>query len=85
MSGSRQEVSEKVIEVTAELLGMSESDISEESKLEDDLRADSLTLAELILKIEETFELPDITEEEADKIKTVGDVIEYVAKKLDVF
>lgn len=84
MFKSRAEVAERVVEIVAEQVNMKPAEISEASNFEEDLRADSLTLAELIMKIEEVFELGDITEEEADKIKTVGHVVDYVSAKLGV-
>lgn len=80
MYNSRSEVVERVVEIVAEQVNMKPAEISEASNFEEDLRADSLTLAELIMKIEEVFELPDIKEEDADKIKTVGHVIDYICE-----
>jgi acyl carrier protein len=83
MFDSRDAVAKKVIEIIAEqLVDVKPSEISEQSSFEEDLRANSLDLAELIMKIEEVFSLGDIKEEDADKIKSVGDIIDYVADKL---
>ena len=72
---------EQVRTLVAEQLGVDASVVTANASFEDDLRADSLTLVELLMALEEKFELPDIPEEEADKIKTVADVVEYVEAK----
>jgi len=69
---------EEVRAVVAEQLDVDKSAVNADSSFEDDLRADSLTLVELLMALEEKFELPDIPEEEAEKIKTVADVVKYV-------
>ena len=77
-----QSVFEDVRTLVAEQLpDVDKSSITLESSFEDDLRADSLALVELLMAIEEKFELPDIPEEDVDKIKTVGDVVKYVESK----
>ncbi len=72
---------EEVRTLVAEQLGVDKSVVTANASFEDDLRADSLTLVELLMALEEKFELPDIPEEEADKIKTVADVVTYVETK----
>ena len=72
---------EDVRTLVAEQLGVDRSTVSAASSFEEDLRADSLTLVELLMALEEKFELPDIPEEDADKLKTVGDVVQYVESK----
>jgi acyl carrier protein len=74
-------VFEEVRTLVAEQLGVEKSAVTANASFEDDLRADSLTLVELLMALEEKFELPDIPEEEADKIKTVADVVSYVEAK----
>jgi acyl carrier protein len=69
---------EEVRTLVAEQLGVDRSIVTENASFEEDLRADSLTLVELLMALEEKFDLPDIPEEEADKIKTVADVVNYV-------
>ncbi len=72
---------EEVQTLVAEQLGVDKSIVTANASFEEDLRADSLTLVELLMALEEKFELPDIPEEEADKIKTVADVVNYVQAK----
>ncbi len=72
---------EEVRTLVAEQLSVDKSAVTANASFEEDLRADSLTLVELLMALEEKFDLPDIPEEEADKIKTVADVVEYVDAK----
>lgn len=68
---------EKVKEIVAEQLGVEEDSITMESSFIDDLGADSLDIVELIMALEEEFDM-EIPDEEAEKIVTVGDVVEYI-------
>lgn len=74
---------EEVRTLVAEQLGVDRSAVTANASFEEDLRADSLTLVELLMALEEKFELPDIPEEEAEKIKTVGDVVRHVEAHKD--
>jgi acyl carrier protein len=76
--GMDEAVLEEVRAVVAEQLDVAKSAVNVDSSFEEDLRADSLTLVELLMALEEKFELPDIPEEEAEKIRTVADVVRYV-------
>jgi acyl carrier protein len=69
----------KVKKIIAEQLSVAEEDVVPEASFVDDLGADSLDLVELIMAMEETFEV-SIPDEDAEKIKTVQDAIDYVAK-----
>ena len=68
---------EKIVQIIAESLSVKESDIKSESKFMDDLGADSLDTVELVMVLEEAFDI-DIPEEDAEELITVGDVIKYV-------
>jgi len=68
---------EKVRKIIAEQLGIEEDEITMESSFIDDLGADSLDIVELIMALEEEFDL-EIPDSEAEKITTVGDVVEYI-------
>jgi acyl carrier protein len=67
----------RVTSIIADQLGLSEDDIKPDSKFIEDLGADSLDIVELIMAMEEEFQT-EIPDEEAEKIRTVGDAIEYV-------
>lgn len=68
---------EKIREIVVEQLGVDEEQVTLESSFVDDLGADSLDIVELVMALEEAFgvEIPDT---DAEKISTVGDVVEYV-------
>ncbi len=68
---------EEVKEVVAEQLNVNADDIKEESKFVEDLGADSLDVVELIMELEEKFDI-EIPDSDAEKIATVGDVIKYI-------
>jgi acyl carrier protein len=70
-------VEQEVIDIVVEQLGVDREDVSPVKTFVGDLNADSLDLTELIMTLEERFGC-EITEENAAKLKTVGDVIEYV-------
>lgn len=72
-----KKVFEDVKKVVVEQLGVSESEVTEKSSFVDDLGADSLDTVELVMALEEAFSL-EIPDEEAEKIKTVGDTVKYV-------
>ncbi len=68
---------EKVKEIIVEQLGVDEGDITMEASFIDDLGADSLDIVELIMALEEEFDL-EIPDKEAEKITTVGDAVDYI-------
>lgn len=70
-------VFEKVKDIIIEQLGVDEEEIKMEASFIDDLGADSLDIVELIMALEEEFEL-EIPDKEAEKIATVGDAVEYI-------
>lgn len=70
-------VYDRLKKIVVEQLGVDESDVKPEASFVDDLNADSLDLVELIMSLEEEFGM-EISDEEAEKIKTVGDAQEYI-------
>jgi acyl carrier protein len=73
-------VEQEVIDIVVEQLGVDKVDVTPQKSFVEDLNADSLDLTELIMTFEERFGF-EISEEEAEKLKTVGDVIAYVEKR----
>lgn len=74
-------VERRVIEIIVEQLGVSEEEVTSEASFIDDLGADSLDLVELIMAMEEEFGL-EISDEDAEKIQTVQDVINYINERI---
>ena len=72
-------VEKRVIEIIVEQLGVSEEEVIMEASFIDDLGADSLDLVELIMAMEEEFSL-EISDEDAEKIQTVQDVVNYISE-----
>lgn len=70
-------VFEKVKDIIVEQLGVDEGEVTMEASFIDDLGADSLDIVELIMALEEEFDL-EIPDKEAEKITTVGDAVNYI-------
>ncbi len=71
---------DKVIDIIVDKLGVERSEVSPEAVFVDDLGADSLDLVELIMAMEEEFGM-EIADEEAEKLRTVQDVITFVTSR----
>ncbi|MCJ7472036.1 MAG: acyl carrier protein [Actinobacteria bacterium] len=71
---------DKLKEILVDVLGVNEDDVKLESKFVDDLGADSLDLVELIMAFEDKFGI-EISDEEAEKMVTVKDVLDYISSK----
>ena len=82
MALSREEINERVKSVLSEQLGVDEGEITNDASFQDDLDADSLDLVELIMSLEEEFNL-EISDEDAEKIHSVSDALEYVQEHLE--
>jgi acyl carrier protein len=74
-------VDERVKEIIAEQLGLEKDDIQPEASFIDDLGADSLDIVEMIMTIEDEFDV-EISDEDAEKIVSVQDAISYISDKL---
>ena len=74
---SSEEVFEKVNNIIIEQLGVTENAVTMEASFIDDLGADSLDIVELIMALEEEFDI-EIPDEDAEKVVTVTDVVEYI-------
>jgi acyl carrier protein len=74
-------VEAKVIKIVAEKLNIEEKNCSAASRFQEDLGADSLDIVELLMEIEEEFGV-SISDEESEKLKTVGDAVKFIGSKL---
>ena len=74
---SSEEVFEKVKSIIVEQLGVAETAVTMEASFIDDLGADSLDIVELIMAFEEAFDI-EIPDADAEKVATVGDVVDYI-------
>ena len=77
-----ENIEQRVKKIVAEQLGANEADITNASSFVDDLGADSLDTVELVMALEEEFEC-EIPDEEAEKITTVQQAIDYVTSQLN--
>src|SRR6267142_6503415 len=71
---------ERLKKIVVEQLGADEDEVKPEASFVDDLNADSLDLVELIMSLEEEFGT-EISDEDAEKIRTVGDAVEYIDER----
>ena len=74
---------DKIKSIVVDQLGVDEDQVTEDASFVDDLGADSLDTVELIMAFEEEFDI-EIPDEDAQKIKTVKDVIEYIESKQQI-
>jgi acyl carrier protein len=80
MAGDKQkEIAEKVKQIISEQLGVEEAEVTSSASVTDDLGADSLDQVELVMALEENFDI-EIPDDAAEKIRTVQDAIEYIDK-----
>lgn len=77
----RDELFEKIKGVIVEQLGVDEDDVAEDAAFVDDLGADSLDIVELVMALEEEFGV-SIPDEQAEKIKTVGDAVDFIVENV---
>lgn len=71
----------KVKDIVVEQLGVDEEEVTEQASFIDDLGADSLDIVELVMAFEEEFDL-EIPDEDAEKIATVGDAVNYIKENV---
>jgi acyl carrier protein len=77
----REELFDKVKTVIVDQLGVDEDEVVEDAAFVDDLGADSLDIVELVMALEEEFGV-SIPDEQAEKIKSVGDAVEFIAENV---
>ena len=73
------EIQEKVSQIVSEQMGIDKSELTRETSFVDDLNADSLDTVELVMEFEDEFEM-SIPDEEAEKIRTIGQAIGYITE-----
>ena len=78
---SSEEVLEKVKGIIVEQLGVADSAVTMEASFIDDLGADSLDIVELVMALEEEFDI-EIPDADAEKVVTVGDVVDYIEENV---
>jgi acyl carrier protein len=76
-----EELRAKIYQLVCDQLGVEQSQVRPEATLLDDLGADSLDVVEMVMALEETFDL-EIPDEDVEGIQTVGDVESYLAKRI---
>ena len=78
-----EEIFNTMRQLIAEQFALEQDEISLESSFVDDLGADSVDLVELVMAMEEEFEIGEIDEEDLQGLKTVGDCVHYLSSKLN--
>jgi len=78
----RSEIEQKVIDIVAEQMGVDKGEISMDTHFINDLNADSLDTVELVMEFEDEFET-SIPDEEAEKIQTVGQAVDYIVAHIE--
>ena len=78
---SSEEILERVKAIIVEQLGVSDTAVTMEASFIDDLGADSLDIVELVMAIEEEFDI-EIPDGDAEKVVTVGDVVDYIKENV---
>lgn len=73
---------EKLISLVSEQLGLDESSLSADTSLDDDLGVDSLDVVEMLMTVQDEFDI-EIADEDVEKLKTLGDMADYIASKKD--
>ena len=80
---SIEEIEDKIIAIVSEQLSVDKAEIKRETSFVDDLNADSLDTVELVMELEDEFDL-SIPDDEAEKLQTVGNAIEYIEQHAGV-
>lgn len=71
---------DRILELIAEQFNMDVEDLNDDMSFEDDLNADSIELVELVMSIEDEFDL-ELDDEKLESLKTIGDVIDYIEEQ----
>lgn len=73
-----QEIEDKVFTIVSEQMGVNKGEVTRETSFVNDLNADSLDIVELVMEFEDNFDM-SIPDEEAEKIRTIGQAVDYIA------
>ena len=79
---SNEEIFQTMKDLVSEQFGLAPDEVTLETSFEDDLGADSVDLVELVMAMEEEFDIGEIDEEDLSGLKTVGDCVRYLSSKL---
>ena len=79
---SVEEIFQKLSELVAEQFAMEPDEVTMDTSFEEDLGADSVDLVELVMAMEEEFDVGEVAEDDLAELKTVGDCVNYLAGKL---
>lgn len=78
--GTTMDIEKKITEIICEQLSVEESQVTRDASFQESLNADSLDIVELIMAFEEGFDI-EIPDDDAEKIRTVGDAVDYITAK----
>ncbi len=79
---TREEIEQKVKEIVGEQMGVDASEMTSETSFINDLNADSLDTVELVMELEDEFDM-SIPDEEAEKLQTVGAAVDFIEKQIE--
>ena len=79
---SVEEIFQKLSEMVAEQFAKDPDEVTMETSFEEDLGADSVDLVELVMAMEEEFDIGEVEEDEVSELKTVGDCVNYLVNKM---
>ena len=79
---AKEEIFDKLKEPVVDQLGVDDDEVTTEATIQEDLGADSLDLVDLVMAVEEEFDVK-IADEDLEGIKTVGDIVDYIAENKD--
>ncbi|MCI8420633.1 MAG: acyl carrier protein [Oscillospiraceae bacterium] len=78
-----QDIFERMQRIIADQFAVEPEEITENTSFEEDLGADSVDLVDLVMSMEQEFEISEVREEELATLRTVGDCVEFLTKRLD--
>ena len=73
---------ERIVEIIREQLGLNDMEITEETSFKDDMGADSLDLVDILMSLEDEFNIGEVPDEMVEKIRTVGQLVTYIEESM---